>query len=106
VTQQGSGDRGGAPEAISSVLGRIVKDVRPTPRRSGIAELWSACAGSGLAADTCPAALDRGVLTIAVRSASLLAELDGFRREELLGRLVTLDPSGRIRGLRFRLEVF
>lgn len=98
--------RGGAAEPIGALLSEIVREVRPTPRRSGIAELWASCAGPELARESHPAALDRGVLTVEVRSTSLLAELEGFRREELLGRLVTADPSGRIRGLRFRLGGF
>ena len=37
---------------------------------------------------------------------SLLAELAGFRREELLSRLLAADPTGRVTGLRLRLGAF
>lgn len=99
-------DRGGAAEPIGALLSEIVREVRPTPKRRGIAELWASCAGPELARESHPAALDRGILTVEVRSASLLAELEGFRREVLLGRILSADPSGRVRGLQFRLGGF
>jgi hypothetical protein len=97
--------RGGAPEPISDVLDRVLRGVRPAARRGGIAESWAAAAGD-LAAETRPASLQRGILTVEVRSAALLAELEGFRRDELLRRLLETEGSGRIAGLRFRLGVF
>jgi predicted nucleic acid-binding Zn ribbon protein len=75
-------------------------------QRGGVESAWVRAAGPELAEATRTATLRRGVLTVDVRSASLLAELQGFRREELLARLLGADPSGRITGLRFRLGVF
>jgi predicted nucleic acid-binding Zn ribbon protein len=99
--------RGGAPEPVGDVLRRILREVRPEHRRrKGVAEAWSAAAGPELAEETRPATLQRGVLVVEVRSTALLAELQGFRRDELLARLLAAEPSGRITGLRFRPGVF
>jgi hypothetical protein len=105
MTGAGREQRGGAPEPIAAVLSRMMGGLRPAARRGGIAETWAAAAGD-LAAETKPASLQRGVLTVEVRSAALLAELEGFRKDELLARLLDAEGSGRIRGLRFRLGVF
>lgn len=100
--------RGGAPEPIADVLRALLREVRPAERRrrSGVAAAWERAAGPGLAAETRAATLQRGVLTVEVRSNGLLHELESFRKEELLSRLLAAEPSGRIHGLRFRLGVF
>lgn len=100
--------RGGPPEAVSQILGRVFKDVRPAARRrrSAVADAWAVAAGPDLAADTRPDTLRAGVLTVEVRSTSLLAELQGFRKDELLARLLDAAPAGRVTGLRFRPGVF
>lgn len=104
--------RGGPPEAVADVLRRISGDFRPAARRrrSAVAEAWDAvCAASGvpgLADETRPSTLQRGVLTVEVRSAALLAELQTFRTPELLARLLEAEPSGRITALRFRPGAF
>jgi predicted nucleic acid-binding Zn ribbon protein len=67
---------------------------------------WERAAGPALAAETRAATLQRGVLTVEVRSSALLAELQGFRTDELLSRLLAADPSARVTGLRFRPGVF
>jgi predicted nucleic acid-binding Zn ribbon protein len=78
-----------------------------SPRRGrGLEDAWARAAGPALAAESRPATLRQGVLTVEVRSASLLAELASFRTQELLGRLTAEDPSGRVRGLRFRMGAF
>jgi hypothetical protein len=75
-------------------------------RGSALVDLWEKAAGPELADRTRPYALLHGVLTVEVRGAALLAELAGFRRDELLARLATADPSGRVTGLRFRAGTF
>ena len=42
----------------------------------------------------------RGTLTLTVGSASLLAELDGFRRDELLSAVQSTPEGTRVRALR------
>lgn len=124
--------RGGAAEAIGDILRRTLPEYRPTTRgpnrtrrtQSVVAVAWARAAGPELAAETRPATLQRGVLTVEVRSTSLLTELQSFRRDELLARLIEVeaelsraangDPSrdvsagatGRVTGLRFRPGVF
>ena len=100
--------RGGAPESVGEILPRVLRESGFTKsgRGNGLASRWERAAGAALAEETRPSTLRRGVLTVDVRSAPLLAELSGFRTEELLTRLLTEDPSGRITGLRFRLGVF
>ena len=106
----GSGDRRGpvGPEALSDILQRVMRDVRPprAKRRDKMRETWARAAGPELAEETRPATLRAGVLTVEVRSTALLHELEGFRRDELLDRLLTEDSTGRVTGLRFRLGVF
>jgi hypothetical protein len=100
--------RGGPAESVAQILPRAMREAGfgPIRRSGGLAELWTRAAGPQIAADTRPSTLRRGVLTVEVRSASLLAELTGFRTPELLARVLGEDPSGRIAGLRFRLGVF
>jgi predicted nucleic acid-binding Zn ribbon protein len=93
---------------VGDVLARLMRDVRPGPRRrrSGVQDAWSRVAGTELADEARPATLRKGVLTVEVRSAALLHELEGFRKDELLARLLEEDASGRVTGLKFRLGVF
>jgi predicted nucleic acid-binding Zn ribbon protein len=107
--------RGGAPESLGDILPRVVRGAGGSERglglttrrrESAVARAWSAAAGPELSAQTRPSTLRRGVLTVEVRSAPLLAELAGFRSQELLSRLLAADPSGRVTGLRFRPGVF
>ena len=96
------------PEAFGDILARVMRDVRPPgrKRRDKMLETWSRVAGPELAEETRPATLRAGVLIVEVRSTALLHELEGFRKDELLDRLLTEDPTGRVTGLRFRLGVF
>jgi hypothetical protein len=100
--------RGGAAESLGEILPRVLRESGFTkrPRRGGLAEAWARAAGEPLAAETRPSTLRSGVLTVEVRSAALLAELAGFRTAEMLSRFIAVDPSGRVRELRFRLGVF
>ena len=98
--------RGGAPEPIADVLSRVLKGVRPATRRGGIADTWAEVAGEELGTSTRPATLKAGVLTVEVSSTALLAELNGFRRTELLAKLLSIETTGRITELRFRLGAF
>jgi len=78
----------------------------PRRRKAGVEEAWSQAAGEELASETRAATLRQGVLTVEVRSAGLLHELQGFRKDELLARLLEHDTTKRINGLKFRLGVF
>ena len=100
--------RGGPAEPLGEILKRLVPSARPAVRRqrSAVAEAWERAAGPELAQETRPSTLQRGVLTVEVRSDALLLELQSFRRDELLARLVEADGKGRVTGLRFRPGVF
>lgn len=100
--------RGGNPEPMAEVLKRVMRQpvFSVRRRRSRIAVIWEVAAGPELAAETRPAAIRKGQLIVDVRAAGLLHELQGFRRDELLGRVMEQDTSGRIHGLKFRLGVF
>ena len=103
--------RGGAPEPVGAILRRVVGEVRPAQRRQGgIEGAWTRALALAqrpeLARETRPSTLRAGVLTVEVKSSGLLVELQGFRRDELLARLLEAEPSGRITGLRFRLGGF
>jgi predicted nucleic acid-binding Zn ribbon protein len=100
--------RGGAAETVGQILPRVLSDAgfTRTRRGSSIATIWEKAVGPELAAEARPDTLRRGVLTVEVRSSALLAELTGFRTEELLGKVLAVDPSGRITGLRFRPGAF
>lgn len=93
---------------MGKILERVLRGsgVTKTRRGSSVADLWARAAGPELGAETRPSTLKKGVLTVEVRSAALLAELAGFRTDEMLARLLAEDSSGRITGLRFRLGVF
>ncbi len=93
---------------MADILQRVMRDVRPSvrKRRDKMRDTWEFVAGPELAGETRPATLRAGVLTIEVRSTALLHELQGFRRDELLDRFLSEDPTGRVTGLRFRLGVF
>ena len=90
------------------VLRRVLAEAKPAARRGrkGVAGSWVRAAGVELAAETRPGTLRGGVLTVEVRSASLLHELSSFRTGELLSRLLVEEPEGRVTGLRFRLGAF
>ncbi len=103
-----NGRRGGDAEVVGDILARVMRDVNPAPRRRrrGVQDAWARAAGPELAEEARPTTLRRGVLTVEVRSNALLHELQCFRKEELLARLLQEDASGRVTGLRFRLGVF
>jgi hypothetical protein len=93
---------------VGSIVARILAETRPVmARRRGPAGAWDAVAAErGLAEDTRFLSLNQGVVTVSVRSNVLLAELESFRRDELLRALLDREPSGRVRGLRFRWGAF
>lgn len=64
--------------------------------------LWKEVAGEGIAARTRVGAIKRGVLQVLVDNSALLAELAGFRRDELLQALIERAPELQLKGLKFR----
>lgn len=96
-------------EPIGDILARLAPRYTGRRRRKArnrVHEAWERAAGPELVEDARPGPLHKGVLTIEVRSAALLSELEGFRKQQLLSRLLEEDDSGRVTGLRFRIAVF
>jgi predicted nucleic acid-binding Zn ribbon protein len=65
-------------------------------------QAWKQAAGAGLAADTRPGNVKRGVLEITVRNSSVLQELT-FQKKQLLAKLQSQTTDPPIRDLRFRI---
>ncbi|HEY0984088.1 MULTISPECIES: DUF721 domain-containing protein [unclassified Schlesneria] len=65
---------------------------------------WKQVAGPDLAAQTRPAKLSRGTLTVAVDNAPLLSELASFQGPELLQLIRQRYPHLNIRTLKFKLS--
>ena len=66
--------------------------------------LWNEVAGEETARRTKVGAIKRGVLHVHVDSSALLAELAGFRKDELLDELVDRRPELRLKNIKFRLR--
>src|SRR5205809_2398619 len=63
---------------------------------------WQEAVGPGLAADTRPGNVRRGVLEVLVRNPSVSSEL-GFLKTKIVTMLTKLVPEQKIRDLRFRV---
>lgn len=107
-----TGARGGAPERVGVILGRVIateafKPLRSVGKRPGeLQRLWQEAVGPELASETYAAGVRRGVLVVEARSSALLAELTSFRKQELLSKFLAVDPSGRVTALQFRMGAF
>jgi len=94
-------------EGESVHIGRVLKDwLRQSGllKRSALVELeeaWRAAAGPAIASQTRLVGVRREELWVEVGSAPLRAELDGFRKQELLGKLREHYTRRHIAGIRF-----
>jgi predicted nucleic acid-binding Zn ribbon protein len=105
----GSGNGGSArgrclaqgPRPLADLLKGLLKTEKALGGASveAVQALWRRVAGEGLAAETQAVSLRGGVLTVEVASAALLAELETFRKGELIAGL-RADPDGALRGVR------
>jgi predicted nucleic acid-binding Zn ribbon protein len=94
------------PQHVSQALAELIA-LRGYARRDAAAQLreaWDGVAGPEIARHTKATGLNRGVLQVAVGSASLLGELTGFHKSSLLTRLRETHPDLRIRDVKFRLD--
>jgi hypothetical protein len=96
---------GCGPERLGDILPRAV--VKPARRnRSLLARAerkWSRAVGEALAVHCWPRSLRRGLLTVEVDSSALLAEMGGYRRAELVGKLAGEPEPLGVREIRFVL---
>ena len=92
-------------ESLGEILGRSL--VKPARRsRAQIARAkrkWVSVVGQDLAGHTSPRSVRRGVLTVEVDSSALLAELAGYRRDEIITGLSSGEDSIGIRAVKFVL---
>jgi len=94
-------------QSLSGVLNNLFV-LRGLARRQARRELdvaWEQAVGETAARQTHVGEPRRGVLEITVGSSALLAELSGFRKQELLAALRRNAAASTIRDIRFRLGV-
>ncbi len=92
------------PENLSDILGRLFTS-RGWGRKNDRLRLesaWAAAAGEVLLKDTAVLGMRRGVLEVAVRNATLMAELTNFHKRGLLTKLRTAMPGVTLTDLKFR----
>lgn len=101
MTENGAG----GAERLGDILPRAV--VRTARRnRSLLARAerkWSRTVGEAIAVHSWPRSLRRGLLTVEVDSSSLLAELAGYRRTDLIHQLTAEPEPLGVREIRFVL---
>jgi predicted nucleic acid-binding Zn ribbon protein len=73
-------------------------------REQAVVEKWADIVGPQIAAQTRPAQLQRGVLTVFVTHPTWLSELERFHKETILRRLQKQCPSAQVRALRFQIS--
>jgi hypothetical protein len=94
----------GNPHKIGDVLGAVMAKygLTATTARAELERAWLSIAEPELRDHTRLGALRRGVLEILVDNSMLLQELEGFRKQELLGRLKETVRHSTLSGLKFR----
>lgn len=94
------------PQPLSRTVSELValRGYAATQGDSELQSVWARVAGAAVAAQTRAVAIRGGVLHVAVNSAPLLADLAGFHRAELLGRLCKHWGRLKVRDLKFRLD--
>ena len=96
----------GQPQRLGEVLrGAVMRPAKVTRARLVHArEAWAQAVGKKVAAHTRVTSLAGGTLHVRVDSSALLAQIDGFLREDILARLHKIWPAGNVLDLRLRLE--
>ena len=96
----------GEPQRLGEVLrGAVVRPAKTMRSRLAHAQkAWTRAAGKKVAAHTRVTSLAGGTLHVRVDSSALLAQIDGFLREDILTRLHETWPAGNVLDLRLRLE--
>lgn len=92
------------PKRIGDLVARVIAryGAAQTTVRQDLERGWKAAAGEQVARHTRVGAIRRGVLEVLVDNASLLGELEGFRKQQLLERLGGELAQAKVTGLRFR----
>lgn len=94
------------PAALGDVLSQLFA-TRGYGRIQGdrqVREIWQSVVGRETGEQTRVTSVKNGVLNVGVASSTLLSELAGFRKSEILARLKSEHADLRIRDIKFRLE--
>ncbi len=92
------------PKPIAAVLAQLLarRGYARELAADQFAAAWRAAAGEQFASVTRPGLVKRGVLEVTVAHSALVQEL-GYRKAELVARLVELLPEQKLRDLRYRV---
>lgn len=94
------------PDTLGRVLSQLFQQRgygRPRATQD-LQQSWATCVGPETARHTRVLSYRNGVLKVAVRSAALVGELNGFRKRELLQAFAEQFPRQRVRDLKFQLR--
>ena len=94
------------PQPLARALGQLIQ-LRGYARvgaQSELADVWSSLVEERLARRTRPVGVKRGVLTVHVGTAALVAELHSVHRADLIERLAERAPHFKVRDIKFRLD--
>ena len=95
-----------SPLHVSRALGELIA-LRGFARSQGDAQLqavWDQAAGPDIAAYTRVGELNRGTLQVLVANPSLMAELNGFHKANILQALRDARPEYKFKQLKFKLQ--
>lgn len=92
------------PRKIGDILGAVLarRNYGQLTAQMELEKSWRSVAGEQVAKLTTIGPIRRGVLEILVDSAPLLAELEGFRKEELTEAMSAQVTHSKITGIKFR----
>ena len=93
------------PQRLAVALETWMKQgrTRSGSKQRRLQQQWTAAAGGKIAAHTRVIGFDRMILQVRVDSSTLLSELVGFHRDDLLKRLREGEKPLLVREIRFRL---
>ena len=89
------------PDGVAGLMASIVKAAAPTRKETSALDVaWSKAAGYDTARRSRPTGLKNGELTVAFETAALRQEVECWRKEEIIAKLGTAYPEGRIAKLK------
>lgn len=94
------------PQPLARALGQLIQ-LRGYARvgaQSELAEVWSGLIEERFVRRTRAIGVKRGVLTVHVATAALVAELNSVHRTDLVERLAERAPHFKVRDIKFRLD--
>lgn len=106
MDSKGAQPRGGGPEGLGDILGRVVARSKKRGWKvdDKVRSKWAEVAGREIAARTSVVSFKRKVLRVRVDSSALLAELEGVYRKHLIVSLAEGDDPVYVRDISFELS--